>query len=71
VRRAGAPFSPSSGPTTALRDQDRDSILFDLGIDALQTDLCVRIADDAVAAQLRNRPFSLRARQSRDRRDPR
>jgi Family of unknown function (DUF6925) len=37
----------------ALRDQDRDSILFDLGIDALQTDLCVRIADDAVAAQLR------------------
>jgi hypothetical protein len=55
----------------ALRDQERDSILFDLGIDALQTDLCVRIADDAVAAQLRCRPVSLRARQSRDRRDPR
>ncbi len=49
------------GPDTeALREQDRAAILFDLGIDALQTDLCVRICDPEVAAQLRahaGRPF--------------
>jgi hypothetical protein len=38
----------------ALRAQDRDAILFDLGIGALQADLCVRVADPALAAQLRS-----------------
>jgi hypothetical protein len=38
----------------ALRAQDRDAVLFDLGLGALQIDCCVRIADPAVAAQLRN-----------------
>jgi hypothetical protein len=37
----------------ALREQDRDSILFDLGIDALQADLCIRVSDPNVLAQLR------------------
>jgi hypothetical protein len=42
------------GPDDAsLRDEDRGSILFDLGLDVLQTDLCVRVADRAVAAELR------------------
>lgn len=37
----------------ALREEDRDSILFDLGLGALQADFCVRIEDDDVATQLR------------------
>ncbi len=37
----------------ALRAQDRGGVLFDLGLDALQADLCVRISDRAVAGQLR------------------
>jgi hypothetical protein len=37
----------------ALRDRDRDAILFDLGLDAVQVDACVRIADPAVVAALR------------------
>jgi len=37
----------------ALRDHDRDSILFDLGIDALHVDFCIRVSDPGVAAQLR------------------
>jgi hypothetical protein len=42
------------GPDTdALRPQDRDAILFDLGLDALQVDACVRVSDPAVAAKLR------------------
>jgi hypothetical protein len=42
------------GPDDApLREQDRGAILFDLGLDVLQTDLCVRVADPAVAAELR------------------
>ena len=42
------------GPDTeALRSEDRGGVLFDLGIDALQVDACVRVADPAVAAQLR------------------
>jgi hypothetical protein len=42
------------GPDTdALRGSDRDAILFDLGLGALQVDCCVRVADPAVAAQLR------------------
>ena len=37
----------------ALRDEDRGSILFDLGLGAPQADFCVRIEDDDVASQLR------------------
>jgi hypothetical protein len=42
------------GPDTgALRAEDRGNILFDLGLDALQADLCIRLADAAVVANLR------------------
>ncbi len=42
------------GPDTeALREQDRSAILFDLGLDALQIDAAVRIADPAIVARLR------------------
>ena len=37
----------------ALRPEDRNSILFDLGLGALHADFCVRIGDPNVAAQLR------------------
>lgn len=37
----------------ALRPQDREAILFDLGVGALHTDACVRVADPEVAAGLR------------------
>jgi hypothetical protein len=37
----------------ALRAPDRDAVLFDLGIDALQVDVCVRVSDPQIAAQLR------------------
>jgi hypothetical protein len=37
----------------ALREQDRGAILFDLGLDALQADFCIRVPDTDVAAQLR------------------
>ena len=39
--------------SAALRDHDRDAVLFDLGLGALQVDCCVRVADPEVAAQLR------------------
>ena len=42
------------GPDTdALREQDKDAILFDLGISAEQADFHVRISDPDAAAQLR------------------
>lgn len=42
------------GPDTgALRIEDRGNALFGLGLDALQADLCVRFADKAIAAKLR------------------
>jgi hypothetical protein len=37
----------------ALRPEDRGSILFDLGLGALQADFCVRIGDPSLAARLR------------------
>jgi hypothetical protein len=40
--------------TDALRPQDRDSFLFDLGLGALQVDCCVRVADAEVASLLRS-----------------
>jgi hypothetical protein len=42
------------GPDSdALRIEDRGSALFDLGLDALQADLCIRLADATVTARLR------------------
>ena len=37
----------------ALRDEDRAGVLFDLGLDAVQADLCIRFSDHAVVATLR------------------
>jgi len=37
----------------ALRAEDRDAVLFDLGLDAPQADLCIRVADPEVAGELR------------------
>jgi len=37
----------------ALRGEDRDAILFDLGLGALQADFCVRVTDGETAASLR------------------
>jgi hypothetical protein len=42
------------GPDDApLRDSDRGAIVFDLGLDVKHADLCIRVADPAVAAELR------------------
>jgi len=42
------------GPdAAAIRAQDRATVLFDLGLDALQLDMCVRSADAEVIAALR------------------
>jgi hypothetical protein len=41
------------GDSGALRERDRDAVLFDLGLGALQVDCCVRLADPEAAAQLR------------------
>jgi uncharacterized protein DUF6925 len=38
----------------ALREQDREATLFDLGLGTLQVDVCVRVADANVAAELRS-----------------
>lgn len=37
----------------ALRAGDRDAVLFDLGLGALQVDCCIRVADPDVVAELR------------------
>jgi hypothetical protein len=43
------------GPDTgALRERDRDGVLFDLGLAAPQADLCIRVADPQVTDELRN-----------------
>ena len=44
-------LTPLGPDLDALREQDRDSPLFDLGLGALQVDLCVRVADSSPAAQ--------------------
>lgn len=42
------------GPDEApLREADRGAVLFDLGLDAVQVDVCVRVADETVAGELR------------------
>ena len=43
-------LGPDSG---AIREDERDAILFDLGLDALQVDVCVRASDPTLAASLR------------------
>ena len=41
------------GPDTqALREEDRQATLFDLGLGALQVDVCIRVADPKVTAEL-------------------
>ena len=37
----------------ALREEDRDGVLFDLGLGAPHADFCIRIGDNETAAQLR------------------
>lgn len=37
----------------ALRQEDRDAILFDVGVEAWQTDVCIRVHDRALVARLR------------------
>lgn len=37
----------------AMRDEDKSAILFDVGLDALQVDVTVRVADTELASQLR------------------
>jgi hypothetical protein len=49
-RAALTEIGPDAG---ALRAADQGAILFDLGLDALQVDVCVRVSDSEVAAQLR------------------
>jgi hypothetical protein len=49
-RAALTELGPDNG---ALRVEDRGNILFDLGLDALQVDLCIRFDDDTLAARLR------------------
>jgi hypothetical protein len=46
-------FSEIGPDETPLREADRGAVLFDLGLDVLQADLCVRVADRTVAAELR------------------
>jgi hypothetical protein len=44
------------GPDTdALRNDDRNGVLFDLGLNTLQVDVCIRSADPEVIAALRDR----------------
>lgn len=51
---AGRTAVAELGPDhAALRPQDREAILFDLGLGVLQADICVRTADPALVAQLR------------------
>jgi len=37
----------------ALRESDRESVLFDLGLGALQVDACIRVSDRPVVSELR------------------
>jgi hypothetical protein len=37
----------------ALREQDRDGVLFDVGLEAMQADLCIRTSDPDAIAKLR------------------
>ena len=46
-------FTEIGADGDALRRQDRDGVLFDLGLGILQIDACVRVNDPAVVAALR------------------
>jgi hypothetical protein len=46
-------FTEIGSDDAPLRDSDRGAILFDLGLDVKQVDLCIRVTDPAVAAELR------------------
>jgi hypothetical protein len=48
-------FTELGPDVEALRDEDRNGILFDLGLNTLQVDVCVRSADPDVVAALRDR----------------
>jgi hypothetical protein len=37
----------------ALRESDREAVLFDLGLGALQVDACIRVSDRSVVSELR------------------
>jgi hypothetical protein len=37
----------------ALREEDRQGVLFDIGLDAMQADLCIRVTDANAVAELR------------------
>jgi hypothetical protein len=37
----------------ALREQDRQGVLFDIGLDAMQADLCIRMTDPDAVTELR------------------
>ena len=70
--RTGRTDRDSAPIPTALRAEDRESILFDLGLGALHADFCVRIDDvDAGSAVApARRPGGVRDGQSRDGTDP-
>ena len=46
-------FTELGNDSEALQGRDREATLFDLGLGALQADLCVRVTDPHVAAELR------------------
>ena len=48
-RTALTALGPDRG---ALREQDRQATLFDLGLGAMQVDVCIRVADPQVTAEL-------------------
>jgi hypothetical protein len=45
-------LTPLGPDTQALREEDRQAALFDLGLGALQVDVCIRVADPKVTAEL-------------------
>ena len=50
---ARAVLTELGADTEALRASDRESVLFDLGLDAPHADFCVRVSDADTAAELR------------------
>ena len=46
-------FTELGPDADALREPDRDAILFDLGLGTVQVDACIRVSDPAVVAALR------------------
>jgi hypothetical protein len=46
-------FTELGADSGSLRQEDRDAVLFDLGLDVQQVDVCVRTSDKALIAKLR------------------